>query len=446
MSKLRFILAALCCLAWLAGCGGGQYGLGKKLLDQGRYGVAETALEAALEKEPENVRILVDLAEALYQQDRLDKAMGYLERARSLEPDDTGAVLILGLIHEKRGEIQAAIDAYRSYAKLSRLSRSRKIIKARLDRLIREQIKRQIEAALAQEASLDVASIPDNTIAVAPFRNIGDKESLDPLQKGLAEMMITDLSKVEALQVVERVRMQEMLKEIRLGETGLMDESTTPRLGKLLGASRIVSGSFADLAEEQLRLDISVAGVKTGEVEASEVRGSLDRLFRLQKELTFSLVEEMGIELTNEQRDAIQEIPTENMLAFIAYSKGLDLEDQGKSSEAAAAYQEAMTLDPQFEEVQENMERVEGAAVGTGSLSGVEAEVLPKKEEVETEETADGAEGESETLGRLSATGANTGAGFMPTDESTTDLRKAVEEAEDSGPATTQVRVEVSIP
>lgn len=441
------LTAALCCLAWMSGCsGGGQYGLGKKLLDQGRYGDAEAALEAALAKDPENVRILVDLAEALYQQDRLDEAMGYLDRARALEPDDTGAVLILGLIHEKRGEIQAAIDAYRSYATLSRLSRARKIIKARLDRLIREQIRQQTEQALAREASLDIASIPDNTIAVAPFRNIGDKESLDPLQKGLAEMMITDLSKVEALKVVERVRMQEMLKEIKLGEIGLVDESTAPRLGKLLGASRIVSGSFADLAEEELRLDISVAGIKSGQVEASEVNGPLEQLFRLQKELTFSLVEEMGIELTNEQRDAIQEIPTENMLAFIAYSKGLDLEDQGKAGEAAVAYQEAMALDPQFEEVQENMERVEGAAVGSGSLSGVEAEVLPKQEEVETEETADGGVGESETLGRLSATGANTGAGFMPTTDSAVDVRKAVEEVEDSGPTTTQVRVEITIP
>ena len=72
----------------------------------------------------------------------------------------------------------------------------------------------------------------------------------------------------------------------------------------------------------------------------------------------WGLIEEMGIELSDEERDRIQELPTENMLAFIAYSKGIDLEDKGEYKAAEAAFEEAVRLDPQFETAQESVERV----------------------------------------------------------------------------------------
>ena len=435
----------------LAGCAATQYDQGKALLKQQDYAGAVEMLETALRKEPKNPDILVDLAEALYHQDELGEAERYLEQARSLDPGNTEAILLVGLVHEKRGDTDAAIEAYRSYAQMSRLGRARKIIKARMDRLIREQIKQATRKALDQEESLEVAAIPDNTIAVAAFRNVGANESLDPLRKGLAEMMITDLSKVKGLEVVERLRMQEMMKEIGLGMTGAVDPETAPRLGKLVGASKVVSGAFADLAEEQLRLDINVAAIKTGEVEASEVSGPMGKLFRLQKELTFGLIEEMGIALSQEERDSIQEVPTENMLAFIAYSKGLDLEDQGETEAATAAFQQAVELDPGFEAAQESVERVEGVELGAADITVVEAEVL--EEEAAVEEAVEVAAAEaaeevvSETLERLGATGANTGAGFISTTESSqTDVRKPVEEVKKSGPKTVRVRIEVSIP
>jgi len=439
----------------LTGCAASQYGRGKALLAEEDYAAAAKALQAALEEEPQNPDILVDLAEAFYHQGELEQAEDYLEQASSLDPGNSQAVLILGLIHEKRADMDAAIAAYRSYAQMSRLGKARRIIKARMDRLIRERIRQETVQAVAREEMLDVAGIPDNTVAVAPFQNLGANRSLDPLQKGLAEMMVTDLTKVPGLQVLERLRMQEMMKEIGLAQTGAVAAATAPRLGKLLGASQVVNGSFADLTEEQLRLDITVARIKTEAVDASEVQGPLEKLFRLQKELTFGLIEEMGIALTDEQRDAIQEIPTESMLAFVAYSRGLDLEDQGETEAAAAAFQEAVDLDPAFEVAQESVERVESAELATAEVAAIEDEVLEAEaEEAEVAGAGTAEEGTeapdeaaSEALERLSATGQNVGAGFIPIGEtSQADVRKPVEEVERSGPETATVRIEVSIP
>ena len=428
-------LLTVAMVAVIAGCAGSHYNHGRSLLAREDYAGAAEALRSALAADPENTQIHLDLADALYHQDELDEAEEYLDQARTLDPANSTVALLQGLIHEKRGDTLAAIAEYGTYSRMSRLSPARKVIKARLDRLIRERIRQETLQAVAREELLDVAEIPENTVAVASFQNLGANRSLDPLQKGLAEMMVTDLSKVPGLQVVERLRMQEMMKEIGLGMTGAVDAATAPRLGRLLGASKVVNGSFTNLAEEQLRLDITTVAIKTAIVDGSEVQGPLEKLFRLQKELTFGLIESMGIVLTDEQQEAIQEIPTENLLAFIAYSKGLDLEDRGQFDQAAEVFQEAIELDPQLDAALEGIERMEGVGLGIGDISEVEERVFEERTaEAETPPEVEGATEvaaslPSETLDRLAATGANAGAGFIPTGETgESEVREAVEE------------------
>jgi TolB-like protein len=459
---LALLMVVALAASW-AGCAA-RTSPARRLLNEGEYAAAERALRAQLARAPDDDGVAVDLAEALYQQERLDVADSLLTEVRGRSPEHAGAILLTGLVHEKRGDLDAAIDAYRSYAQLSRLGRSRGVIKARLDRLIRERIDRQTQAALQREEMLDPADIPDNTVAVAPFTNLGGNEDLAPLRKGLAEMMVTDLSKVPGLQVLERLQMQAMMREIGLGQTGAVDPATAPRLGKLLGASRVVAGTFTDLADEQLRLDISVSRVKEGATDQAEVAGPLADLFRLQKDLTFGVIDEMGIELTAEQRDAIEEIPTENLLAFMAYARGLDLEDQGETQAAAAAFREASQLDPGFTPAAESVERVEAAAVSVaaGGVEAVEDAVLGSEvagDEVAVDdaqgttnqESGDGDDGEIDTsvgsLSRLGATGANAGAGFVPSGPGTqSDVRRPAEEQAGTTPQTVRIRVDARIP
>lgn len=426
------LVAAFLALLLVSSCAGNRHTQGQKLLQQEDYAGAVAALQTALAAAPGNVAILGDLAEAHYHLEQLDDAQRRLQQARALDPRSSDLILLAGLIHEKRGDRRAAIAAYREYTGVSRLSRNRKIIEARLAWLIRQQIAEETKAAVAREGLLDVADIPDNAVAVAPFRNLGANRVLDPLQKGLAEMMITDLSKVRRLQVVERVRMQEMMREIGLAQTGAVDPSTAPRLGKLVGANRVVNGSFTDLSAEQLRLDASIAGVKTEEVDASEARGPLAQLFRLQKELIFSLIGEMGIALSEEERLAIQEIPTESLLAFIAYSKGLDHEDQGRTREAESEFQKAAQLDPKFKAARKGMDRVQGMKLGATRRRTLEKEVLPARrlppppppgappKKVLARKFSRGLTPEMllrktpGRLDRLAATGMRAGAGFIP--------------------------------
>ena len=60
---------------------------------------------------------------------------------------------------------------------------------------------------LAEEKALSTVAAR-NTLAVLYFQNRTGQSSLDPLQKGLTLMLITDLSAVKGLQIVERIKLQ----------------------------------------------------------------------------------------------------------------------------------------------------------------------------------------------------------------------------------------------
>ncbi|MFM8780424.1 MAG: CsgG/HfaB family protein, partial [Gemmatimonadota bacterium] len=85
------------------------------------------------------------------------------------------------------------------------------------------------------------------TVAVLPFVNsaIGTANAeLAPLSKGIADLLITDLGMNPGIRMVERENIQQLLDEQRLAQDGRVDDATAARIGKLLGAKHMVTGSF----------------------------------------------------------------------------------------------------------------------------------------------------------------------------------------------------------
>src|SRR4051812_38336244 len=104
--------------------------------------------------------------------------------------------------------------------------------------------------AVALLLSATTAIAEPHTIAVSYFDNTSNDAALDPLRKGLADMLITDLSNVTSLRIVEREKLESLLKEIKLGRTAYFDPKTAQRLGKGLGAEYVLTGSYLLLADD----------------------------------------------------------------------------------------------------------------------------------------------------------------------------------------------------
>ena len=77
--------------------------------------------------------------------------------------------------------------------------------------------------------SFSVLLADTKTVAISYFDNTSGLEQYNPLSKGLADMLITDLSNVKSIQIVEREKLENLLKEIDLGD--LETENQCPRCG-----------------------------------------------------------------------------------------------------------------------------------------------------------------------------------------------------------------------
>jgi TolB-like protein len=135
------------------------------------------------------------------------------------------------------------------------------------------------------------------TVAVLYFDYSGNDEELGVLRKGMAQMMISDLSALDAIQIVERDRLEEVLAELKLGQSGKIDAATAAKAGKLLGARYMVLGGYFDI-KGALRVDARVVEVETGKVVQSVgATGETDDFLTLEQKLVNDLGGILGAQL-----------------------------------------------------------------------------------------------------------------------------------------------------
>jgi len=86
-----------------------------------------------------------------------------------------------------------------------------------------------------------------------------------PLGDLLSNQIIAALKKRGGYLVVERERLLLVLQELRLGTTLLTDETTRLKLGRLVGAQRMIFGGY-QIIGDQMRLDLRLLEVESGKV------------------------------------------------------------------------------------------------------------------------------------------------------------------------------------
>jgi len=361
------------CLWMFLGCAASHYSLGKKHLEAEEYDQALAEFELAEAEKPDQPKVLRETGITYYRKLDFKNAIQHLLQAFLLDSTDGRTLFYLGTAFEITKKYDMALDIYSRYVDVSAASGIRSSIQGRLEKLIRLRMEEAAKRALAEEDQLDIETIPDSTVAVLYFKNMGDNRELDPIQKGLAEMVITDLSKVKSLHVIERLRIQKLMEEMGFGMTGLVDQSTAPRIGRLLGASRLIHGVFLDLSGDRLRIDAGWIPVKTrSELQTDQQTDQMNQLFKMEKNLVFGLIDRMGIDLSQEERDAIEIIPTENLLAFMAYCNALDYEDRGMFEQSAEFYREALIHDPGFAQARKKLTVAENLSAGSTDIAALE--------------------------------------------------------------------------
>ena len=330
-------------LLGLAGCAGGG---ALRVSDITPQSIPQ--LEEARARHPGDANTLASLGVAYFKAERFGDARQALDSAVARDASNGIAAVYLGMATEATGDFPAARVAYTHYIAIARSGELKETARRRLALVGRHELEFQARQALAQEGTLAQAPPDANTIAVMPFSYSGTNREIQPLTRGLAQLVVTDLAKSRQVRVLERERMQAMLAEMRLADSGRASSATALRSGRLLRASRVVQGTIAEQGAN-LRVDAAVVDVATSGVAGSAgATDALNRLFDLEKQVVLSIFNTLGIQLSDQERASINQRPTQNVQAFLAYSRGLEAEDRGDFNGARDAFGEAAGLDPSF--------------------------------------------------------------------------------------------------
>lgn len=313
-----------------------------------------------------------DLGIWYYKANRFQEARVPLEKARQIDPKDGVAALYAGLAAEQAKDYAAAKNAYNAYLAVGKTSRVKNDIRARLVVVTKEEAKAAAKDAVSKEAQIAQVQGSPTVIAVLPFTINSTNPDYQPLQVGLADLVISDLAKVKRVTVVERDKIQAISDEIALVKGGNIDATSAVRAGKLIQAGSIVKGSLLNTQGANFTMSsVTVSTATSGQVGAGlNENRTMDQLFSAEKDLVGQTFKDLGITLTPAEQQDVDRRPTSSLNAFLAYSRGLMAEDAGRLDEAARFFESARSQDPGFGAA---LQRAQSAAAANQGTAKVEA-------------------------------------------------------------------------
>ena len=192
-------------------------------------------------------------------------------------------------------------------------------------------------------------SASDITIAVLDFDNNSffNPSEYDPLTKGLAEIFITELSQIQSVKIVERQELRALLDEMKLSQSGILNQNNSLKAGEMLGARNLVFGGFMVTPEKKIRIDIRIVEVETGlTVKASEVTGKTKQVLTLIRKLSKQMLDDLDVRLSRQEKKYLKNSDNIPIDAIIHFSRGLDYEDREQWGSARDSYFKALEIEP----------------------------------------------------------------------------------------------------
>jgi hypothetical protein len=185
------------------------------------------------------------------------------------------------------------------------------------------------------------------TLGVLPFEPADTL--VDDLAVGLAELLMADLGKLPGLALVERVRLDDVLREQHL-DTARVDPATAVRVGRLVAAGQLVRGTLAAVGDTAIRFDVGLVDVATSGVSDAWVGSArATGIFAVERQLVARLALALGVAVPPEVDARLAARVAYPVEAFQAFARGARAEADGNLEAAAEAYDVAAAAAPSFD-------------------------------------------------------------------------------------------------
>ena len=179
-------------------------------------------------------------------------------------------------------------------------------------------------------------------IWILPFDNPEADASGAHLEEAIPALLAVAISQADQHAVVDRQHLNQVLAEQSLTLEGLAAPQTRHEVGRLLGATVMISGSFVNHGQDLL-ITMRAADIESGMVTATaEARGPAGQIGRLVSDLYRRLARDLGRRLPDLRADQIDEAPLSNL----HFMRGLGYYYSARYNQALAEFLQATREKP----------------------------------------------------------------------------------------------------
>ncbi len=195
------------------------------------------------------------------------------------------------------------------------------------------------------------ASAEENTLAIMYFENMADREDHDSLGEIVTNLLITDFSESQYLNVVSSQRLYDILKLLGKEGTKTIDKNVASEVANKAGAKWMLLGSILQV-EPQIIVTSQLVEVKTGGILSSQrINGEPnEKIFSIVDKLTVELKKGLSlpVQAKSEQARSVADVTTHSQEAYRYYLEGLDLYNKLYGADAEKSFQKALEIDSTF--------------------------------------------------------------------------------------------------
>ena len=154
------------------------------------------------------------------------------------------------------------------------------------------------------------------SIAVLPFENLSEEKQSEYFAEGVQDQVLTDLAKVADLKVISR----SSVLQYKAGVARNLRE-----IGRQLGVKYLLEGTV-QRSGGKLRVNAQLVSAKSdAQVWAETYDRNLSDVFAVQSEIAKAIASQLQAKLSPNERKALEQSPTTDLLAFDLYSQAKSL-------------------------------------------------------------------------------------------------------------------------
>ena len=193
---------------------------------------------------------------------------------------------------------------------------------------------------------INAAPVPEKSIAVLPFENLSANQETGFFTDGVHDQILTNLSRVADLKVISRTSVMQYT---------VVRARNLREIGRQLGVAHVLEGSVQQ-SNNRIRVNAQLIDARTdAHLWAQTYDREVADVFAIQSEIAEAIADQLKVQLSPQEKAAIAQPPTNDLLAQRLYIQALQLavlasNPDAKQSllEAIPLLEEAIARDPKF--------------------------------------------------------------------------------------------------